>query len=85
MVCLSVTLLYYRVTCLGFCDGRVCNEKGAPFGPDPVSWVSKEAQCPVESPHKHSFPVLVLALGFLRILWPPTLWLCLCVCERAFT
>ena len=39
MVCLSVILLCYRITCLWFCNKRfLCNKK-ALFVPEPVYWV----------------------------------------------
>ena len=31
MVCLSVTLLRYRITCLQFCNKRFCNKKGGRY------------------------------------------------------
>ena len=36
MVCLSILLLCYRITCLGFYNKSFCNKKGALFVPDPV-------------------------------------------------
>ena len=36
MVCLSVILLCYRITCWWFCNKRVCNLKRALFVPDSV-------------------------------------------------
>ena len=35
-MCLSVILLCYRITCLWFCNKRVCNKKGVLSVPGPV-------------------------------------------------
>ena len=45
MVCLSVILLCYRITCLWLCNKRLYNKKGVLFVLDPVVWEVRSLEC----------------------------------------
>ena len=74
MVCLSVILFCYRITCLWFCNKSSCNKKEVLFVPDPVFWqtraiVSRSGHC---SELAAFFWVVVspgLCPGSLNLVW----------------
>ena len=64
MVCLSVILLCYRITCWWFCNQRFCNKKGALFVLYPVYYIFCQSDkiISIILTHLHLMAVVVLAV-----------------------